>query len=451
MNNNTKLKLLSFALVLLSFFFSNRISATETDSLNIANDEIVKIDSIKITGNKTTQEFIILRELTFQEGDKVSGKILRFNRERIFSLRLFTNVKFYVNSINGLNTLAIDVKESWYIYPVPIFRAQGSSLSKLTYGVNLVYKNFRGRNETVRAMFGFGYDPFYNLLYDNPALIFKDDIGLQVGITYSNFKNRSATAAFLSGVDFKYKFYSNQISISKRFNQFNLAFLTVGFNYSEFPFSGVKGIMASDQRIDRAPIGGLSYYYDSRDLKQFSENGLFAYFSFMHKGFGVNDINYNVINFDFREYRKIIGNLSGKWRVSYRTTFGKVVPLYDYSLLGYSEERVRGHLDDIREGKNSLLTSLEFSYPIIHEWDISIKLPLLPESLTSARVGIYLSGFFDAGSAFQNENYLSFNDFYSGYGFGITFLVLPYNAIRFEFAINEFGKGEFLIGTGFSF
>ena len=58
--------------------------------------ETIKIDSIRIEGNDRTKDFIILRELTFQIGDSVSGKTLRFNRERVFSLRLFNQVEFKI-------------------------------------------------------------------------------------------------------------------------------------------------------------------------------------------------------------------------------------------------------------------------------------------------------------------------------------------------------------------
>ena len=39
----------------------------------------------------------------------------------------------------------------------------------------------------------------------------------------------------------------------------------------------------------------------------------------------------------------------------------------------------------------------------------------------------------------------------SGWGFGFTLLILPYNAFRFEYAFNEYNEGEFILETGFSF
>jgi len=423
--------------------------AVEPDSLSIRNDEIVKIDSIRIVGNETTKDFIILRELTFQTGDSVSGKTLRFNRERVFSLRLFNQVEFKLEKATDKNILVILLTESWYIYPLPLFRIQDGDIKKSTYGVNLSYRNFRGRNESIRAAIGFGYDPSYSLYYENPALSFEYGIGLSFAFAYVNSINKSDNAKSIIGEDFTNKMYLQSITLSKIFNQFNIGFLTIGFNYIETPYAH-QGITASGKNIDRVPFAGLSYIYDSRDLKQFSENGLYTFASFTQNGFSIDDISYNQFSIDFREYRKIVDDFAAKWRIKYRTDFGNVVPFYDYSYLGYFDY-VRGHFRDVREGKSFILTSVEASYPILKEWNFHVKIPLIPERLTSARMGIYVTSFFDTGDAFDRNDELAIKNFYYGYGFGITFLFLPYNAFRLEYAINENGRGEFVIGTGFSF
>ena len=237
--------------------------------------------------------------------------------------------------------------------------------------------------------------------------------------------------------------------MSKRFDQYNLLSGTVGYDYVDAPLA-VAGITASGQKIDREPTIGVAYTFDSRDLKQFSRNGLYTFLQLQHKGFGINNVAYNLFELDYREYRTLIGELAAKWRLNWSTSFGNVIPFYDYTFLGYLE-RVRGHSRDLREGKSYLLTSLEFSYPLLTEWNLHFKLPIIPESLTSYRVDIYLTTFYDAGETYNYNKEVALNNFYSGYGLGVTFLVLPYNALRLEYARNEFGRGEFLVGIGFSF
>ena len=438
-------------LLLLSFTSTSKVLfATSLDTLFVKGNDQVKIDSIKITGNDATKDFIIRRELTINDGDWVTEKVIEYNRERIFSLRLFTNVKLFVYQSNQKNILMIEVKESWYIYPLVYFRSEYNSLNTSTFGFSLLYKNFRGRNETIRTTVGFGYQPIYRLLYETPALIYNEDIGLQVDLLYSDLVNKNVAAATIAGGAFKEKIIDNSITLSKRFNQFNIAYLTVGFNYVETPFPGIEKFTASQSGIDRALYAGISYIYDTRNLKEFSDNGLYVFGSFIHKGFGVDQISYNIFGLDFRTYRNLIGDLSAKWRFAYRATFGRSVPFYDYSYLGY-EERVRGNFTNKREGNNYLLTSFEVNYPVIKELDFSLKLPLLPRSLTSARLGFYFGAFYDAGTTYNNGQALALNQFYSGYGIGFTVLVIPYSAVRFEYAINQDQKGEFIVATGFSF
>jgi outer membrane protein assembly factor BamA len=439
--------------ILLSAFIAAILSGTafasEADSLSLKDQETIKIDSVRIEGNDITKDFIILRELTFKEGDSVTGKTLRYNRERVFSLELFSRVDFILREINRKTVLLIRLHESWYIYPIPLARLQDGNIKKGTYGANILWKDFRGRNEVFSTSFGFGYNPYYSVLYQNPALDYANSIGIQLFFAWSKPTVRSLAAQSIVGYEYQNNVYSNQISVSKRINQFNLINFIAGFDYIEAPMA-VSGITASGEKIDRSASMGISYFFDSRDLKQFSQNGYFVFVQLIHKGFEIDGIDYSLLDVDNREYFDISGDFSAKWRINYNSAFGKFVPFYDYSILGLYE-RIRGHFNELREGHNFLLSSFELSYPLIKEWDLHFKLPLIPEKLTAARIGIYLTGFCDTGAAYSKGSELSFNSFYSGYGLGFTLLILPYNAFRIEFARNELGRGEMIIGTGFSF
>jgi len=425
--------------------------AFESDTLKVDETEPVRIDSIQLSGNDITQDFIILRELTFKIGDTVNKKTLLYNRERVFSLNLFNKVDFFIIKENAINILLIEIKESWYIYPLPFITSRDGDIHRSTYGLNLNYKNFRGRNETLQATVGVGYDPFYSISYQNPALFFENDIGLTATTSYSKVYNNSENALKAAGTDFQYKVVNVHLTLSKRLDQFNLLSVMVGYDYIEAPYTDMYGITATGGNIDRYLLLGGSYLIDTRDLKQYSLNGFYGYVQYFHKGFLENNINYNLMQADFRTYHTIVEDLSAKFRVAYRGTFGNEVPYYDYSMLDYSGFIVRGHRNEHPEATNMIVTSAEISYPIVSEWDFSIKLPLLPESLTSARIGVFINLFYDAGTVFSNESTLAINNFLSGYGVGISFLVLPYYGLRFEYSLNPRGSGEISIGSGVSF
>lgn len=421
------------------------------DTLKLTDEnQRVTIDSIRITGNDITEEFIILREMTINVGDEVNNKDISFNRERIYSLGLFNYVNLYILQENETIALLIDVYEKWYLYPLPFLNFNGGNFKDPTYGVNFTLENFRGRNETLNAYIALGYDPSVSLGYYTPSLIFNSGIGLGVSVGYTDFANKSYNAEQIVGKEFEYTFYSGSISISNRFDQFNSISVSTSFTYVETEVPVSRKITASSKPIDRFVGLSVNYSYDSRDLKQFPKSGMYSYLKFTHNGFGINNISYNILRFDLRQYNQFIKDLTARWRMTYRNVFGKNVPYYDYSFLGYGEY-VRGHRDGKMEGLQYFLGSLEMSYAIVNEWDLSLDLPLLPKKLTSTRIGVNFNVFADAGASFDKFHELLLNNFISGYGFGLNILFLPYNSIRFEYAFDEYMNGEFLIGLGFSF
>lgn len=407
------------------------------------------VDSIAISGNDITQDYIILNELTFSAGDRVDDEILRYNRERIFSLGLFTNVQLFMDR-HFNNTLRIFVRESWYIWPLPFVNFKDNDIKKTTYGLNVLYKNFRGRNETLSGVVGLGYDPFYSFSYFNPWLIREKSISFAASTSFQRFQNVSRTTEIMMGRKFESKIISGNLSVGKRLDIYNDLSFTTGFDYIELPEYKSGIATASLSRIDHLLKAGISYAYDSRNLKQLPDSGIYAGISFIHKGFGIRGVDYSVIYADLRHYSSIIGDLSAKWRIAARHALGGDIPFYDYSYLG-SGEKIRGRYNNIVEGHHLYIGSAELKYPIIKEWNFSIKLPVIPQTLTTYRIAVYTNLFIDTGvSSFEHRS-IRLNDFDSGYGAGLIFVLLPYNIMRLEYALDEYKNGEFILGFGFSF
>ena len=112
-----------------------------------------------------------------------------------------------------------------------------------------------------------------------------------------------------------YEFYCTKLTFGKRFGLFHRFAVTAGYDYIETPFY-FEGVSASNERIDRTVILGASYDYDTRDLRQYASNGLYASANFELKGMGINDINYRIAYFDYREYRSVVNSLVLKWRLA---------------------------------------------------------------------------------------------------------------------------------------
>ena len=448
--NHTLFKTFPLKIILFSILVTFNLFG-QSDTIFYKDNYNIIIDSILVSGNETTEDFVILRELTIGVGDTLNPDIASYNRERIYSLRIFNDVKMRPFSINEKNILKIEVEESWYIYPIPFIVLKDRDWKKLSYGMSLSLLNFRGRNETLKGVAALGYDPSFNFSYFNPNLSYNQNLNLQIALGYATVTNKSDRAEELYGSSFEQKSISSRLQVGKRFGNFHWLYVKTGFDYIETPLF-YKGINASNTNIDRTIVAGASYVYDTRDLTLYASNGIYALLNYEFKGLGIDDINYRVADLEFREYRSIFHDLTAKWRISVRHTSGKTVPYYDYSYIGYSE-RIRGYFyDDTREGNDRFLGSLEFNYPIVKETRINLYfIPLLPRSLLSYRVALIAELFGDTGTTRNTGEPLTIKSFNSGYGTGISFLLLPYFICRLEFAINDKSQTEWIFDLGASF
>lgn len=438
-----------FILLFFVFLCSNSF-AQLIDSVSLNVNSFFVVDSIQIKGNEITEDYVILEELTFGNGDSVNTTVLDYNRERIYSLGIFTKVQLIPVHSNQTRIIEITVEESWYIYPIPFAELKDKDWNKISYGIDLVVQNFRGRNELLKFRGSLGYEKSLHISYINPNFIKDNNIFLRTSLLIRNAKNKSLIAENLAGYSFAQKNIAADLTIGKRFGLFHRLAISARFDYIETPFY-IKGINASDSRIDRYPTIGLTYSYDTRDLVQFPKEGIFFSTLLDFKGIGFNNINYQVLTLDFREYRKIFDELISKWRLTTRQTAGNLIPYYDYSFLGFGE-RIRGHYSEKHEGDSYYLASLEFIYPLVNYFNLSLDfIPLVPENLLTYRIAVYAQIFGDTGAINFRSHPIGINDFNTGFGAGFTFLFLPYNIIRVETASDGNFNLEYILDIGISF
>jgi outer membrane protein assembly factor BamA len=286
--------------------------------------------------------------------------------------------------------------------------------------------------------------------YYNPNIIGNEHFFIRSSFSFSDVTNRSPNAEKLYGSNFSQKIIGTRLLFGKRFGLFNRLYVSSGFNYIETPFY-IPGINISKNRIDNLVDLGIGFEHDTRDLIQFPKNGIFSSFIYTLKGLGLDDISYGVALINFKEYRKLFDELVGKWRVATRFTFGDDVPYYDYSILGLGE-RIRGHYSEKFEGRDYYFGSFELYYPIVEELHIDLTfIPIIPNELLSYRLGFYVQLFAETGVVKNKNEPLMIKNFNSGYGIGLTFLVLPYQIFRLEVAFDEKMNTELILDLGISF
>jgi outer membrane protein assembly factor BamA len=199
---------------------------------------MVIIDSIHIEGNKKTKNRILLRELTFSQGDSIPfstlSAVIEQNRLRLMNTNLFLNAKMNVKKWESDNhvSIQISVNEKWFIYPIPIFeiadrnfnvwwKENKRDLSRTNLGMRFTYHNATGLRDPISALVQFGYTPKYSFSYSQPFVNKKQTIGLSVN--YYNAVNREVGYSTDSN---KVAFIRAEESLQRR------EATSIGFNYT---------------------------------------------------------------------------------------------------------------------------------------------------------------------------------------------------------------------------
>lgn len=148
---------------------------------------------IVIKGNETTQNEIILQEMTLGIGDLPLPMAMEVSRQAIQDLGLFKSVKLYTEQVPKGRRLIIEVKEKLYLLPVP--RLKRNADGDVKYGAQLRWNNVSGLNQTLKVT-------AEKTEYGDDAL--QDKETFRIDYLYPRF-NQS-----VYDVDFKYEYDQTQ-------------------------------------------------------------------------------------------------------------------------------------------------------------------------------------------------------------------------------------------------
>jgi outer membrane protein assembly factor BamA len=443
--NITTQKHKTFYLILILFWiFSLEIIFQEelTAQVYLENNENpVKVGKIDIQGNNKTKRDVILRELEFKSGETVSLEEVELARKRIENLNLFNRVIFNFKENEEVRDILILVWERWYILPAIIFNINEHDWGKISYGLGAYHSNFRGRAETLWLSGWLGYNPGLNFSYTNPWFAGRHRLYSSVSLQsqrvesktllFQEQKERHRSITFLFGKKYGIHLYTDV--------EFRLRFINVD----------EKLRWQSDQNQDRIFTPVFRVQYDTRDLWEYPKNGSRIALSFSRSFLLNKSASYQKFRLDWREFRTFLGvTLAG--RIFGEKTQNRL-PIYEHLFLGYAE-RIRGYFNSVFEGENRILSSFEMRVPILKERYYELPSEGLSMSyLQQLKFGMYLTVFRDAGAVWYQDESLQAKHWFSGYGFGLNF-ILPYsNIFRLEYAFDEAGKSEYIVDVNVAF
>ncbi len=424
------------SLFALLFTCSLALSAQPSDSLLTVRDVVIE-------GNLTTKDFVILREMALKPGEKVTAEKIEHDQKRIYNLQLFNKVELDVKPMGTEAVVIVRVDERWYLFPFPIVGIRYRNLHNLYYGAGLVHTNVRGRNEKLFFSFALGFDRWISLNYHNPRLTDGEDLVLGIQASYSRIRSLSVLTDYYYQTNGKLG-----ISLGRRFGLYQYLLGWVHYDIWHVTEPREGRTVSSDGRDAYLTIGA-SYTYDTRDLREYPTDGTYVMIFGSKYGLGESKVNLFRYGFDVRMHTMVKDVVSVGGRIFSNVSGGGIIPMYRKAYFGY-DERIRGYFKTVLEGESLLGSSAELRLPLLKPRYYTLPFEFVPQ-FNVLRYGLSLGVFADAGTIWNRDQQFFHQRWYTGYGVGLHFL-LPYSLIlRTEYALNNAGRGEFVLDVGTSF
>jgi len=438
-------------------------------SFNSLCQEVV-IKEIVIDGNKTTKDFIILRELPFKKGDIFSSEDLeeriKIAERNLLNTELFSSIK--LTKIPGFDDdaiIVIELKELWYIFPAPIFKLadpnfniwwETKDFSRANYGLVYSQRNFRGRDERLSLRFQLGYSKSFKLKYETPGINKKRTLGLLFDMEYSQF-GEVTTAT----VDNERVFFDDFSGRTKERKRFGIGLLNrPSFNMSQLFFLGYDSYKSDEMLLSLFPdhfnngkrelsFVELTYKIrnDNVDFIPYPLQGIDWEIEGQVKGIGADKENLLAnIFLSLGIHNKIGGRWSIQNGLRTKHSFYDRLPYTLQRGLGYNDRQVRGYGLYLIDGQSYALFRNNLKYNLIKP--AVLYLDKRKRGFFTYPYAFYLNFFIDFAyvrdELYAQNNFLA-NKLIGGTGIGLD-LVTKYNRVlRLEYSINDIGEhGLFL-------
>lgn len=423
------------------------------------------IGTIYVSGNKRTKPYIIERELPFRSGDSIYlpelVKGFEVARQQLMNTTLFNEVVVALKSFRGyVVDIQIDVKERWYVFPIPYvkpsdrnfqeFLKQGLSVDRLNYGFKFQYNNFTGRNDKLKIWLITGYTKQIQFLYEQPYADKSLKHGYKLGFSYFtndeiNYTTQNNEQKFTDSVGRYTQWYAH-VDYTYRPGLRTFNSLRLGLAYQEidslvFSLNPKYLPTRKTKLIYPELLYTLSYF--KVDYIPYPLTGWKGEVSFLKRGIN-DDMNMWQLGGKFLKSQQIAKKTYYALQTigSIRLPFDQ--PFVNQRMLGYSDIYLRGHENYVVDGVASLLVRQTLRREILK---FNVPTYLKSRSHSSIPFKFYFKVFGDMGyvhNPVNPENSLTNRMLYTG-GFGIDMVTFYDFIFRVDYSFNQLGQnGLFL-------
>lgn len=427
------------------------------------SQNFVVLKEIILEGNKKTKAAIILRELEVKAGDtlwnEAEKKLLEKTKDRIFNLNLFIDVQIILQKHDDSSaSLKIALKERLFIFAAPIFEIadrnfnewwydRNRDLSRTNYGVILVKKNVRGRNETLEFNAQAGFVKRFKIAYKIPYIDQRQEYGLNFYANFSQFKNlafqtNNNKLDFLRSERVLKERLQVNITLRKRKGFYQFQNLQLG--YVRNRINDTIALLNANYHLRGNSTQSFfqinyEYTYDNRDFASYPLKGKKLLLGFSKYGLWQKDLDLWVLRVGYQYHREIWKKFYGSWAVGIRLFWHNGQPYSNAQALGYGNDLVRGYQLYVIDGQHYAVGKANLKYELLNvKKDVSF-IPF--RQFRTVPVAMYPKVFFDIGYAQdnvfgQNINPLA-NRILWGTGLGLDVLTYYNSIFQLDFSLNS--------------
>ncbi len=447
------------------------ITAQSIKDTTYSNADSLFIAKIKLSGNRKTKDYIVMREVSLKVGQTLAPeeitKQLDQTKDNLMNTSLFVDVKVWVSYFaNGIATVSIDMKERWYLIPIPYFSMvdrnfnqwwveEKASFDRINYGVKLFYNNVSGRNDNLNVWVINGYTQQISLRYNAPFTDKALTKGLNVGFQYARQREMA------------YNTVDNKQAFFKDVDHFILRTIGADVTYSYRPDTKYRyyaRLSYTDQTIaDTVAKLNPDFFPENITHVRFPQLTLTAqYFNLDYIPYPTKGFSY-----DISLSKRGITAATNMWQLSARFTFVQPIhnqttffhtqlygaiklpfdqPYYSQGLFGYGDFFMRGMEYYVVDGvagvlmRNTLhqkLFSYIFKTPFIHT-KTHDKIPF----------GFYLNVFSDFGYAYSPNKISPLNNqLMRSWGIGLDIISIYDFVFRIQYSFNQLGDQGYYFHT----
>lgn len=452
--------------------FWGAIQGISQDSLfqNIADSGII-ISDVIVTGNKKTKTHIITREMVLHKGDTVlvkdlAAKIL-LTKQLIFNTTLFVSVDVIAAPSGDKSlTLIVDVKERWYLFPLPYFKLidrnfnewwvnQKGSLERVDYGIKFFHNNLSGRNDKLTINLISGYNRQVNLRYERPFIDKKLTKGFNFGVAYNRQKemnygtdslnrqqfykvnNGFARTIFRADASYSYRpdqYWRHNLIVSYSSESIDDTILKINPKYYPDNLNSIWNVNASYVaqyiKFDFIPYPTKGFAAQVRITKRglLGQNPMWIFQMGLTKAIKPTKKSY------------LRGEFAGIAKTPTNSIF------INQGLFGFGDFVLRGQELFVIDGISGALAKITAGYELL---SFKLKTPLKNPAYKNIPFKFYGKIFTDWGYAHNPFNQTLFgNKIMKTWGIGLDILSIYDFVFKIEYSFNQIGGRNFNFGTG---